>query len=199
MSLASTIGPDSFKTGSKRLGRTYLRTKVQVLFDFLVGFWIFTGCLVFVEPSPYEVSFLLVLPFAFLAGMGVYRSTLGLLAMFVAFIPFALVSAFQARVLSITDEITFVIVTAFLLLTSYFVANYVAEQTARRMRLVMNAYTAAALISAVIGTLAYLGLMPSADTFLLYGRAKAMFNDPNVFGPFLILPAMYALQRVLLG
>ncbi|MET3896294.1 O-antigen ligase [Devosia sp. UYZn731] len=199
MSLAGTIGPDSFKIGSRRLGRAYLRTKVQVLFDFLVGFWIFTGCLVFVEPSPYEVSFLLVLPFAFLAGMGVYRSTLGLLAMFVAFIPFALISAFQARVLSITDEITFVIVTAFLLLTSYFVANYVAEQTARRMRLVMNAYTAAALISAVIGTLAYLGLMPSADTFLLYGRAKAMFNDPNVFGPFLILPAMYALQRVLLG
>lgn len=199
MSVAGTIGPDAFRAGCKRAGRAYLRTKVQALFDFLVGFWIFTGCLVFVEPSPYEVSFVLMLPVAFMAGMGIYRSTLGLLALFVAFIPFALISAFQARVLPISDEIIFVVVTAFLLLTSYFVANFVAEQTVRRMRLLMNAYTFAALLSAVVGTLAYLRLMPAADTFLLYGRAKAMFNDPNVFGPFLILPAMYALQRVLLG
>ena len=199
MSVAGAIGADDFRAQSRRLGHAYLRTRVQALFDFLVGFWIFTGCLVFVEPSPYEVSFVLVLPVAFMAGMGIYRSTLGLLALFVAFIPFAMISAFQARVLPVSDEIIFVVVTAFLLLTSYFVANYVAEQTARRMRLVMNAYTFAALLSAVIGTLAYLGLMPAADTFLLYGRAKAMFNDPNVFGPFLILPAMYALQRVLLG
>jgi hypothetical protein len=199
LSVAGTLDRQSVKAESKRLGLAFMRTKVQVLFDFLVGFWIFTGCLVFVEPSPYEVSFLLVLPVAFMAGMGIYRSTLGLLVLFVAFIPFALISAFQAQVLDTMDEIIFVIVTAFLILTSYFAANYVAEQTVRRMRLVMNAYTGAALISAVIGTLAYLGLMPSADTFLLYGRAKAMFNDPNVFGPFLILPAMYALQRILLG
>src|SRR5690606_18473231 len=51
---------------------------------------------------------------------------------------------------------------------------------------------------AVIGTLSYLGLFPAADLFLLYGRARAMFKDPNVYGPFLILPAAYALQRVLL-
>ena len=196
MSLAGAIEPEA---RSRRLGSAYLRTKVQVAFDFLVGFWIFTGCLVFVEPSPYEVSFVLVLPVAFMAGMGIYRSTLGLLALFVAFIPFGLIAAFQAQVLTIGEEIIFVLVTAFLILTSYFVANYVAEQTVRRMRLVMNAYTLAAVISAAIGTLAYLRLLPAADTFLLYGRAKAMFNDPNVFGPFLILPAMYALQRVLLG
>ena len=50
-----------------------------------------------------------------------------------------------------------------------------------------------------MGTLGYLGLIPGEDLLTLYGRAKALFNDPNVFGPFLILPAMYALQRVLLG
>src|SRR5690606_1314872 len=68
----------------------------------------------------------------------------------------------------------------------------------RRMRLIVIAYTGAALLSAVIGTLAYLRLLPASDLFLLYGRARAMFNDPNVYGPFLVLPAMYALQRVLM-
>jgi hypothetical protein len=175
-----------------------MRSRMQALLDVLVAFWIFTGCLVFVEPSPYEVSFLLVLPVAFMAGMGLYRSTLGLLLIFLGFIPFALIGAFQVRIMDVSDALVFVIVTIFLLLTTYFVANYVAENTERRMRLVMGAYTFAALLSAVIGTLAYLRLMPGADTFLLYGRAKAMFNDPNVFGPFLVLPAMFALQRVLL-
>jgi O-antigen ligase len=176
-----------------------MRVQSQRLLDVLVGFWILTGAMVFIEPSPYEFSFLLVLPVAFLAGMGIYRSTLGLLAILVVFTPFALIGAFQVHTAPLTDALIFVFVTIFMLLTAYFAANYVAGDTQRRMRLVMNAYTAAALVSALIGTLAYLGLMPAADMFLRYGRAKAMFNDPNVYGPFLILPAMYALQRVLLG
>jgi O-antigen ligase len=67
------------------------------------------------------------------------------------------------------------------------------------MRLIIRAYTAVAVISALVGTLAYLGLMPKADLFVLYGRAKALFKDPNVFAPFLVLPAMFALQRIFLG
>ncbi len=175
-----------------------MRAQTQKMLDLVVGLWIFTGGLVLFEPSPYELTFLAVLPIAFMAGMGIYRSTLGLLAILVGFTPFALIGAFQVRSEPVTDAMIFVIVTVFLLLTSYFAANYVAEATERRMRLVMNAYTAAAVCCAIIGTLAYLGLMPSAETFLLYGRAKATFNDPNVFGPFLVLPAMYALQRILL-
>ena len=167
--------------------------------DFMVAFWIFTGGLVLFEPSPYELTFLAVLPLAFVAGMGLYRSTFGLLAILIGFTPFALIACFQVRFNPIGDALLFSIVTIFLLLTAYFIANYVAEETERRMRLVMRAYTAVALISAIVGTLAYLGLMPGADIFLRYGRAKAAFNDPNVFGPFLVLPAMYALQRLLLA
>ena len=38
-----------------------------------------------------------------------------------------------------------------------------------------------------------------SDLFLLYDRAHATFNDPNVLGAFLVLPALLALQRVLNG
>ena len=169
------------------------------LLDFMVGLWVFSGGMVFVEPAPYELIFLGVLPIAFLAGMGIYRSTFGLLALMIGFIPFALIACFQVKFTAISDALVFSIVTVFLMLTSYFVANYVAEATERRMRLVMNAYTAIAVISAIVGTLAYLHLLPGGDVFVIYGRARAAFNDPNVFGPFLILPAMFALQRILLG
>lgn len=176
-----------------------VRARAMRLLDIMVAVWIFTGAMVLVEPSPYEVSFVLVLPLAIMAGMGLYRSTFGLFAILLGFVPFALIAVFQVRFTPINDALIFTLVTIFLFVTSYFAANYVAEDTERRMRIVMRAYTWAAVASALIGTLAYLGLMPGADLFVRYGRAKAAFNDPNVFGPFLVLPAMFALQRILLG
>lgn len=189
---------DAAYVGSKEAGQAFVRKKAQRLLDILVAMWIFSGGIVLFEPSPYELMFVLVLPVAIMAGLGLYRSTLGLLAIILAFTPFAVIAVFQVQFTPISDALIFTLVTIFLLITSYFAANYVAEDTTRRMRLIMGAYTAIAVLLAIIGTLAYLRLMPGADFFLRYGRAKATFKDPNVFAPFLILPAMFALQRVLL-
>lgn len=199
MTVTGTLNDAGLKAGPKGLGLAVIRHRAMRLLDIMMSIWIFSGSMVFFEPSPYELTFLAVLLLAFIAGMGLYRSTYGLLAIMVGFTPFALIACFQVRITPINDALLFVIVTIFLMLTSYVLANYVAEQTERRMRIVMNAYTAAAVFSAGIGTLAYLGLMPASELFVLYGRARAAFNDPNVFGPFLILPAMFALQRVLLS
>jgi hypothetical protein len=187
------------EAGLRRPGAAWFQVRAGKLLDLLVAFWIFCGGLVITEPSPYEVSFLLVLGVATVAGFGLHRSTLGLLVLFAAFIPFALIGAFQVRIGELTDALIFQAVTIFLLLTSYFVANYVAEDPQRRMKIVVSAYIATAVISAIIGTLGYLGLIPGSALLTKFGRAKAFFNDPNVFGPFLIPPAMYLLQRVLLG
>lgn len=176
-----------------------LRRRATRALDLMVALWVFSGSIVLFEPSPYELTFLLVLPLAVFAGIGLYRSTLGLLVIMILFTPFALVAVFQVRFNTITSALIFSLVTIFLMFTSYFTANYIAEATAKRMRIIVTAYTAAAVIAALIGTLAYLGLMPGADLFLRYGRAKAMFKDPNVFGPFLVLPALFALQRILLA
>jgi O-antigen ligase len=199
LSASGTLDDASFRPGAAGLGIAFVRTRAMRLLDLMVGFWVFTGGFVLFEPSPYELTFLVVLGLALVAGIGLYRSTFGLLAILVAFTPFALIACFQARVTPLTDALLFSIVTVFLMVTSYFIANYVAEATERRMRIVMNAYTAAAVICALLGTLGYLGLIPGADIFTRYGRAKATFNDPNVFGPFLVLPAMFALQRGLLS
>lgn len=199
MSATGTLDDGHVGAGSNGLGLAVIRARAMRLLDVMVGVWIFTGGLVLFEPSPYELTFVIVLPLAFVAGLGLYRSTFGLFAILIGFTPFALIACFQVRFTPISDALIFSIVTIFLLLTTYFIANYVAEATERRMRVVMNAYTATAVLSAIIGTLAYLGIMPGADIFLRYGRAKAAFNDPNVYGPFLVLPAMYALQRILLG
>jgi hypothetical protein len=185
---------------SRARGGAYLQARLGTLLKWAVAFWVFCGSIVITEPSPYELSFVLVLAVSLLAGSFAFqRTALGLLVLWVMFIPFALIGAFQATFTPLTDALTFQAVTIFLFFTTYWVANYVADAPQERMRIIVLAYTVAAVISAMMGTLGYLGLIPGHDALTLYGRAKALFNDPNVFGPFLILPAMYALQRVLLG
>ena len=181
-------------------GTAYVSARAGTLLKWAVAFWIFAGSVVITEPSPYELAFLAVLALSlFTSSFAFQRQTLGLLVLWVGFIPFALIGAFQATFTPLPGALLFQAVTIFLFFTSYWVANYVAGAPQERMRLIMGAYTVAAVLSALLGTLAYLGLIPGAAILTLYGRAKALFNDPNVFGPFLILPAMYALQRVLLA
>jgi O-antigen ligase len=170
-----------------------------MLLDYAVSFWVFCGGIVFLEPSPYEVAFLAVFLLAVAGNMSLFRSTAGLMGILVGFAPFAVIAVFQVRNTPIEDAMLFSAVTLFLMLTSFLVANYVIEATERRMRLVMRAYTATAVLCALLGILGYLRLIPGSELFTLYGRARATFQDPNVFGPFLVLPAMFALQRVILG
>jgi hypothetical protein len=185
---------------SRARGDAYLQDRLATLLKWAVALWVFAGSVVITEPSPYELSFVLVLAISvFAGGFAFQRTTLGLLVLWVVFIPFALIAAFQATFTPLNDALIFQAVTIFLFFTSYWVANYVAEAPQERMRIIVAAYTVAAVLSAAMGTLGYLGLIPGRELLTLYGRAKALFNDPNVFGPFLILPAMYALQRVLLG
>ncbi len=181
-------------------GGSYVQARLGTLLDWAVALWVFCGSIVITEPSPYELAFLLVLAVSLGAGSFAFRrATLGLLVLWIGFIPFALIAAFQATFTAPTDALLFQAVTIFLFFTSYWVANFVAEAPQQRMRIIVMAYVAAGTLSALAGTLGYLHLIPGQELLTLYGRAKALFNDPNVFGPFLVLPAMYALQRVLLG
>ncbi len=173
-----------------------MQARATKLLDWLVAFWIFCGGFVITEPSPYEIGFLMVMGIAVVAGLGLYRSTLGLLVIIAGFMPFAFIAAFQVKSSEITEALIFQAVTIFLLLTTYFVANYVAEAPQKRVQLIVRAYVATALLAAILGTIGYL---QGSELLTRYGRAKAFFNDPNVFGPFLILPAMYCLQHVLIG
>lgn len=176
---------------------TWLQTRAARLLDTLVAVWVFCGAMVITEPSPYELAFLLVMGVSVLAGFALRRGTLPLLTLFVLFVPFAVLAAFQVRYSSAGEALVYQAVTIFLFFTAYWTANYVADAPAERMKLIMGAYLLAALLSAVLGTIGYFGVGHALLT--RYDRAKALFNDPNVFGPFLILPAVHVLRLVSLG
>jgi len=171
----------------------------QPALHFLVAFWVFCGSFVLIEPTPYELSFFLILPVAIIARVGIHTRVFGLFFLLALFTPFALIGVFQVSLVPQSEALIYTIVTLFLFFTSYFVANYVADAPHKNMKNIMRAWMASALIASLLGTLAYLKLIPGEELFTLYGRAKGLFKDPNVFAPFLILPAMFALQKILLG
>lgn len=179
-----------------RISGTALAHRLMMM---LVPLWIVGGAFVFFEPSPYELVFVGVFGCALLGGLPINRHTNKFLFATLAFVPPAYIAILQMKYSTLDKGLIFTTVTVFLLVTGYFVANFVAEKPYERIQLIVRAYIFAAVLAALVGTLAYLGLMPAKDMFLRYGRAKAFFKDPNVFGPFLILPAAYLAQRLLLG
>lgn len=180
------------------LGQAWAGETARKALGVIVALWIFSGGFVLFEPSPYEVMFIIAFAVALMGGLKLHRDTLPLLLVVLAFTPFALISTFFMRYQPVLDGLIFNLVTIFLLITSYFAANFVAQSPFAHMRLIAKAYIAIALITSVVGALAYVGILPGEDVFLRFGRAKAFFNDPNVYGPFLILPAAILLQRTLL-
>ena len=148
------------------------------------------------EPSPYEVASLLTI-FVFVAtGLAVRPAIMPLFVLLLLYN-----TGFSLAVLQVTGEtkpFTWVAVSWYLSVTALFFAAMLTTNTAERLSLLMRGTTMAAALASVIAVASYFHLLGKAsDLFLMYDRAHATFNDPNVLGAFLILPALLALQRVL--
>lgn len=172
-----------------------LRVSTTKLGNLALGLVVFLSGFVFFEPAPYELAVIPVLAVWFASGLTLRRSFLPLIFLLFCFICGGAISATQRA--DIANSFFYIIVTGFLATTSIFFAAIVAQRPQERLRIIFNAYIIAAIVGASIGILAYFGLFPNADTFTFGGRARGPFQDPNVFAPFLVLPAVFLLRRVL--
>jgi O-antigen ligase len=89
---------------------------------------------------------------------------------------------------------SFFLITLFVAAIGLWLPSYVV--TRRRARLIVRAFLVAAVSSAAIGVLALFLPVPGADVLTEGGRAKALFQDPNVFGPFLVPALLILLEEI---
>src|SRR5690606_30837073 len=89
------------------------------------------------------------------------------------------------------DAVRFVAISIYLMITAVLFAGIVQSRTIERLSIIRIAYILATLFTATIGIAAYFNMIPNAELFMLNDRASGTFKDPNVFGPFLILPILY--------
>lgn len=159
-----------------------------------IGFGVFLSGFVIREPAPYELYMVGLIAIWALAGLKISRRIAPLLALLIAFNIGGLIS--MSQLASLGTIPLYIAVSLFLALTSVFFAA-VVEDDPDLLIIVFRAWVAAASATALFGILGYFHAFPGAEMFTKFERAAGVFEDPNVFGPFLTLPAVYLLYLVL--
>ena len=162
----------------------------------LVATGVFLSGFVINEPAPYELFMAFLIGAWFILGLRMSRTTGLLLAFMMVFMTGGFLSLTQMA--KIGDAPIYMGVSLFLCLSSVFFSAII-EDDWHRLRLMFNAWAASAVITALLGIAGYFKLFPGSEIFTLYDRAKGAFQDPNVFGPFLIAPSLYLIHSMLTG
>jgi hypothetical protein len=162
----------------------------------LIAFGVLLSGFVMSEPAPYELVMVIQVAIWFLLGLRISRTTCALLILLLVF---NIGGLFSMTIMGdMSDAPLYYAVSVFLGLSSVFYAA-VVEDDASRLQLIFRAWVVAALITALLGILGYFNAFPGAHVFTRYDRAMGAFQDPNVFGPYLVAPILYLLYRLLTG
>ncbi len=172
------------------------RATLRLIGSAAVTVGVFLSGFVISEPAPYELWMAGLVGLWFILGLRISRYTFPLLALLITFNVGGMLSLTQMK--DLADGPMYVAVSTFLALTAVFYAAII-EDSHRRLTLIFNAWTFAAVITSMLGILGYFHAFPGSEVFTLYDRAKGAFQDPNVFGPFLVPPSLYLVHGILTG
>jgi hypothetical protein len=154
-----------------------------------------SGAIVFIEPSPYELTTLTATVIFFATGL-----RLRLVFMPLLLLLFLLNVGYMIGAIPFMDksEIANWIATSwYMAFTVMFFAMVLSEDTAVRLDMLSRGLIVGAMIASTAAIAGYFNLIPGGhDLLTLYDRARGTFKDPNVLGAFLVLPALLALQSL---
>ncbi len=162
------------------------------LFLWGVGLAVAVSSIVLVEPAPVDALVVALLMFGLLAGIIGFRGIQP-----AAIIPLSLFVL--ANVVSLYDPIDstraawYVFVTFYLCLSWTFFVAVLWSYGTKGMQTIIYMYSFAAMLCIVPSLLSYFHLIGFQNYLLLYGRPKGTFKDPNVYGPYLIPVALFAI------
>jgi O-antigen ligase len=160
----------------------------------VLGFLLFS--IVKIEPAPPDGVFAIVIAVALVTGrFNVDRVPLAVFSLVGSFIVLNILSAIEAIDPQIAAR--FMAITLYLCVFAIWFTSYVDSE--RRARQVVIAYIVPATLFGLLSTLALFGPLPNGGVLLAYKgtRATGLFEDPNVYGPFMIPAALILLQEML--
>jgi hypothetical protein len=194
MSVVTPVGFGDGRYGSAGARPSVFVDRVRLGSLWLVG--AISGFVV-IEPAPYE--FMVVLAAIVFAATGLTIRTGHLALMFMLIFYNIGFATSLVPVIELADTAKWTAVSCFLSLTTLFFAVALTDDTARRADILLRGYIVCAVITSIVAVVTYFRLVPGWEPFIYASRARSTFKDPNVFGPFLILPALIVLQRMLVG
>ncbi len=167
----------------------------RMLGNAVIAVLVFLSGFVMIEPAPSDLLLCLVAVIWAASGLTFTRPMLPLIALLVAYCAGGLLSFTQLQ--EFQKPITYMATTIFLAISSVFFCAVLQVDTERRLKIIEKAYVLSAVLCSIAGILGYFGAIPHSDLFTLYDRAKGAFKDPNVFGPFVVLPLVVLARSIL--
>lgn len=179
-------------------GQTRIRLKYETIVRAAFFLMISAGFLDFVEPAPYDFMFLMAAGLLFLSGFRLHRSLVLIYFLWI----FYAIGGFIALAPYWHEELPkeFQIQSLYLVVTFFVLSIFFSERSEERLALGLYAFTIGSIVCALIGIAGYFNVAGLAKYTLMHeGRVASTFEDPNVLGSYLILAAMFLLQKLLLG
>jgi len=150
----------------------------------------------FIEPSPHDALMGVLALTCLIAGVRFDRHIALLVLLLLIWNVAGLLSLLNVPGMEAT--IQYAGTSIYLAVAAVLFASLFAQNTMPRLATMRAAYILTATIISLAGIAGYFSLFPGAyDLFAPFGRALGAFKDPNVFGPFLIWPALVVLERML--
>jgi hypothetical protein len=157
---------------------------------------VFASSVAFIEPSPHDGLMGLLAFTCVIAGVRFERTLLVPLLLLLIWNIAGLSSLTQ--VLQYEKTLQYSGTSVYLGVAALIFACLFANNTMSRLTTMRVAYVATACFAAILGAIGYFNAFPgAAEMFAKIGRANGAFKDPNVFGPFLIWPALFTIERLL--
>ena len=152
-----------------------------------------------VEPAPYDLLTVALIALATIAGLRIPAALGPALVAAVVFVAANIVSITVANE-SVKQPIGVLAfyagLTVYLLVSLFFFAALIHQSGGRLIATIWSGWLVAAVVVAGLALAAYFNVLPGGDFMIQNGRARGTFKDPNVFGPFLIPPALLAIERL---
>ena len=166
------------------------------LFQMLVIGSVLLEIVVFHEPAPVDAVIIFAL------GLGLFLGNLDFSTVtkwsVVCLAIFALGNlASMYDPFDLTRAVWYVFVTMYLIGSWFFFVGVIGRYGTGFMSVLIDTYCFAGLVSALLGIGGYFHLLPHENLLLLQGRARGLFKDCNVFGPFLVPVALFALTKLM--
>jgi hypothetical protein len=150
----------------------------------------------FIEPSPHDALMGVLALACLIAGIRFERPIALLFLLLLIWNVAGLLSLLN--VAGQQQTVQYAGTSVYLAVAAVLFASLFAHNTMPRIVIVRAAYVLTATIISLAGIAGYFNLFPHAhDLFATYDRALGGFKDPNVFGPFLIWPALVVIERML--
>ena len=146
----------------------------------------------FIEPSPHDALMGLLAVACLVAGVRLDRHIAILIVLLLIWNVSGLISLIN--VVGEEKTVLYAVTSVYLALAAIIFAGLFSQDVLPRLATMRAAYVLTALVCTLFGLAVYWQFLPGEDTFIWVGRVRSTFKDPNVFGPFLVLPSLFLIQ-----